>query len=201
MTKVLVMTLGLVFWGFGTSGCGQKSPEQPKAAKTAVASEPNKDKGAEAVAVSAEVKPAAEKNATGGPEVNHGDPKSVAKGALTAIKGRDTEGLVALVHEDWMQKARKVWNPESFKDHRFFKPGTWQQRVVEAWNGDVLEVRRRGRVALVKFAETQQNGETVHYCVSLLEFSGEWFFKDLDNRPGQDFLRYEVWVEAKPEGR
>ena len=198
MTRFLAMSLGVMLGGFVVWGCGQKAPEQPKPPTKEAGSDPGKSKASGA---SVETKASSKKVSAGLPEVSHGDPRSVAKSALRAIKGRDIEGLVALVHEDWMQKARKVWNSETLNEHRFFKPGTWQQKMVEAWNGEVSEIRRRGRVALVKFAERQEHGETVHYCVSLLEFSGEWFFKDLDNRPGQDFLRYEPWVEPKVEGR
>ena len=198
MNKILLGWMGLVLALTAAAACGEKAPktdfkanEKNAAPETPQTGKVEGRKTVEGVTA----------KQVGDGAVNHRKPRSVAGAALRAIKGRDTEGLIALVQEDWMPKARTVWNPDTVNEHRFFKPGTWEQRVTDAWDGKIIDVRRRGRVALVKFAEGTESGEVVHYCVSLLEFSGEWFFKDLDNRPDSDFLRYQRWVKPQTEKR
>jgi hypothetical protein len=120
-------------------------------------------------------------------------PVAVASAALKALQEGSFEAILTLTPPSRLEGVRKRWGPGTPRYDELFGEDGWQQRTIQSWTGQLLEIRvKRGLQALVKYGEMMDEGVKKHLCVSLLniEQDGRWYFKNLDARPSEEYSDY-----------
>jgi hypothetical protein len=120
-------------------------------------------------------------------------PSAVAMAALKALQHGSFEALLTLTPPSRLEGVRKRWGPGTLRHEELFGEDGWQQRTIQSWKGELLEVRvKRGLQVLVKYGEIVDEGVKKHLCVSLLNIDrdGHWYFKNLDARPNEEYSEY-----------
>lgn len=113
-----------------------------------------------------------------------------AEGILHAYRARDVDAIVSYVQPDERNGARVVLT--SSRAASFFGPNSWRWQAVNAWDGQLGEVRVQGDRARVLF---HRMGADEVAVVSLRWYQDAWYFTDVHS-PSR--LGFDSWGEALP---
>ncbi len=124
--------------------------------------------------------------------VDRNDPGSTAYAVLYAFKTKDFQALPGLVLETNRQQAADFACLDDTSRARLSFYQNWRWQSVDAWNGQIGEIRYRHYVsanrdeyrANVIFGES---GPDELLIVTLFREDGKWAFEDLHSPPRQSF--------------
>jgi hypothetical protein len=111
----------------------------------------------------------------------------LASEALRAHAAKDGRALVDLVQPSERERATKEILPGGAARDSYFADRTWRMKAVQAWDGNLHEMRIEGRRARIRFTMIEQDRAGV---VELIHEDGSWYFRDIKRPPRGDFLRW-----------